>query len=413
MRLTDLHVNKLSPKSVFYDVPDGDGLYIRVMPTGTKTWVFRYMFDKRQRLMTLGRYPSISLAEARERHALARQDLEGKNPVDPGLKQKEARKARSDAKTIKGMLDEFWKIELSKKKSGPETKRLLEKDVLPRWGSRKVEDIRRRDIVLLIDTVRERAPIGANRVLGALTRFFNFAAERGIIDHSPCVGIKKPKETGRSRVLTDDEIKTLWAALELENKTIDMYRLSKLAMKMILLTGQRPGEVCGMTWDELDNGSWNIPAERMKGKEPQRVPLTSMALEIIEQARPLSCNSRYVFRSSYVEDSPIKPHSLARALDRHRLEMGFKENAERFTPHDLRRTVRTRLAALGISDVVAERVLGHKLQGILAVYNRYDYDQEKRQALGLWEQRLLEILGASEKTPNIIPFEVRHASKKA
>ena len=272
MRLTDLHVNKLSPKSVFYDVPDGDGLYIRVMPTGTKTWIFRYMFDKRQRLMTLGRYPSISLAEARERHALARQDLEGKNPVDPGLKQKEARKARSDAKTIKGMLDEFWKIELSKKKSGPETKRLLEKDVLPRWGSRKVEDIRRRDIVLLIDTVRERAPIGANRVLGALTRFFNFAAERGIIDHSPCVGIKKPKETGRSRVLTDDEIKTLWAALELENKTIDMYRLSKLAMKMILLTGQRPGEVCGMTWDELDNGSWNIPAERMKGKEPQRVP---------------------------------------------------------------------------------------------------------------------------------------------
>ena len=156
---------------------------------------------KRQ-LMTLGRYPSISLAEARERHALARQDLEGKNPVDPGLKQKEARKARSDAKTIKGMLDEFWKIELSKKKSGAETKRLLEKDVLPRWGSRKVEDIRRRDIVLLIDTVRERAPIGANRVLGALTHFFNFEAERGIIDHSPCVGIKKPKETRRSRVLT-------------------------------------------------------------------------------------------------------------------------------------------------------------------------------------------------------------------
>jgi integrase len=184
-----------------------------------------------------------------------------------------------------------------------------------------------------------------------------------------------------------------------------MYRLSKLAMRMILCTGQRPGEVAGMSWDELKDGFWNIPAARMKGKEPQRVPLTPMVLDIIEQARPLSCDSRYVFRSSYVEDSPIKPHSLARALDRHRLEMGFTEDVPRFTPHDLRRTVRTRLAALGVSDVVAERVLGHKLQGILAVYNRYDYDQEKRQALELWERELQRIVGTDAPEPsNVLPF---------
>ncbi len=405
MRLTDLSIKKCTPKAVFYDLPDGDGLYLRVMPGGTKTWIFRYMFDKKPRLMTLGKYPSISLAEARERHSLARQDLEGKTPIDPGRKQKELRKARDEAHTVKGLIDEFHKIELSKKKSGSETLRLLKKDVVPRWGTRKVEDIRRRDIVLLIDAVRERAPIGANRVLGALTRYFNFAAERGIIDHSPCVGIKKPKEEGRKRVLNNDEIKTLWNALDLENKTIDMYRLSKLAMRAILCTGQRPGEVAGMAWDELKDGFWNIPAERMKGKEPQRVPLTKMVLDIIEQARPLSCDSKYVFRSSYVEDSPIKPHSLARALDRHWKEMGFTDETPRFTPHDLRRTVRTRLAALGITDVVAERVLGHKLQGILAVYNRYDYDNEKRQALEKWERELRRILRAGTGTPGeVIPM---------
>ncbi len=406
MRLTDLKVKKLTPQKSFFDVPDGDGLYIRVRPRGTKTWIFRYMFDKRPRLMTLGKYPSITLAEARERHSLARQKLEGKTPIDPGREQKDIKKARSDAKTISGMIDEFWRIELSKKKSGAESLRLLKKDVVPRWGSRKVEDIKRRDIVLLIDAVRERAPIGANRVLGALTRFFNFAAERGILDHSPCVGIRKPKETGKSRVLNNDEIKTLWNALDLENKAIDMYRLSKLAMRLILCTGQRPGEVAGMSWDELKDGFWNIPAERMKGKEPQCVPLTPMVLDIIEQARPYSTDSRFVFRSSYVEDSPIKPHSLARALDRHRLEMGFTEETPRFTPHDLRRTVRTRLASLGVSDVVAERVLGHKLQGILAVYNRYDYDNEKREALEQWERELRRIVGIDAPKPGkVVQFK--------
>ncbi len=404
MNLTDLSLKKLKPRSTRFEISDKRGLSVRITPNGTRTWIFRYMIDGNPRRMTLGTYPAMSLAEAREAHGQAMVMVE--KGIDPGKEKILEKAARKAAPTIADLINEFWDMELKKKKSGPETLRLLNKDVLPKWGKDKVADIKRRDIVLLIDKVRERAPIGANRVLGALTRMFNFAAERGIIEDSPCTRIRKEPEKGRSRVLKDDEIKTLWNALDLENKDIDMYRLSKLAMRLILCTGQRPGEVAGMAWDELKDGFWNIPAERMKGKEPQRVPLTKMVLDIIEQARPLSCDSKYVFRSSYVEDSPIKPHSLARALDRHWKEMGFTDETPRFTPHDLRRTVRTRLAALGINDVVAERVLGHKLQGILAVYNRYDYDNEKRQALEKWERELRRILKDKSGTPGeVIPMK--------
>jgi integrase len=282
-------------------------------------------------------------------------------------------------------------MELKHKITGKERKRLVVKDALPVWGNRKAALITRRDAVLLVDDVRERAPITANRLQGVLVRMFNFAAERGILEHSPLAGMRKKPEQARQRVLNDEELRLLWAALDLDNMTMDIYRVSKLALKMILLTGQRPGEVCGMTWDEIDpKGFWNIPAERRKGRVAQRVPLPGMALEIIEQARIYSGESRFVFASSHKNNSHLMTHTLSKAIIRHWQEIGFKEP---FTPHDLRRTLRTRLAEIGVDDVVAERVLGHKLQGIMAVYNRHSYDTEKRQALERWAKKLRLILG--------------------
>jgi len=354
--------------------------------------------------MTLGNYPGISLANARERHGAAMMDIQ--RGVDPGAKAQEAKAKRKADPTFAGLLDEFWGSELCKKKSGHATKKLLEKDVIPPWGKRKVVDIKRRDIVLLLDKIETRAPIVRNRVHGALSRAFNFAAERGIIEDSPCTRIKKLPERGRSRVLSEDELKLFWAAADLENVKIDIYRVSKLALKMILLTGQRPGEVCGMTWAEIDEegGFWNIPAERMKNGEPNRVPLCPMALEVLEQVKTYSGDCPFVFRSSYKPGEAMSRHALSRAVSRHWLEMGIQKA---FTPHDLRRTLRTRLAELGVTDIVAERVLGHKLQGMMAVYNRHAYDVEKRQALTLWEQRLQEILGLLEPVEKIIQFSQR------
>ena len=138
----------------------------------------------------------------------------------------------------------------------------------------------------------------------------------------------------------------------------------------------------------------------MKNSDPQRVPLCPLALESIEEVKTYSSDSDYVFRSSCKPENPVSTRALAKALRRHWSEIQIEKA---FTPHDLRRTLRTRLAELGVSDIVAERVLGHKLQGIVAVYKQHSYDTEKRQALFLWEQRLKEIVGKAEPQDNVIP----------
>lgn len=406
MTLSDLQIKKLAPRTARFEISDGKGLSLRIMPTGKKTWVFRYMIEGTARRMTLGSYPSISLSEAREKHSLAMRDVE--RGIDPGHKQKEAKATRKAAPTVADLLEEFWDMELRHTTSGKERKRLVMKDALPAWGNRKAVDITRRDTVLLIDKVRERAEITANRLQGVLVRMFNFAAERGILEHSPLAGMKKKPEQARSRVLSDEEIKLLWSALDLDNIAVDIFRVSKLALKMILLTGQRPGEVCGMSWDEITDDTWNIPAGRMKGKEAHTVPLTGMSLEILKQAEIYTGQSRFVFASSHKENEPLTSHALSKAILRHWQEIGFKEQ---FTPHDLRRTLRTRLAEIGIDDVVAERVLGHKLQGIMAVYNRHGYDTEKRKALDKWDRKLRNILGIEEQETSKVIQLRRFASR--
>lgn len=415
MALTELSVKRLSSKAKRYEVQDSGGLYLRVAPSGLKTWIFRYQFYGRPRRMGLGKYPGIGLAEARKEYGAALEQLQ--KGIDPGAEAVAAKAKRKAAPTFKDLLDEFWEVELTSKPSGEERWRLVVKDAMPVWGKRKVVDITRRDAVLLLDKVRGRAPVTANRLQGVLVRMFNFASERGIIEHSPLIGMRRAPEKARSRVLTDDEIKALWFALDLENKAVDIYRVSKLALKLILLTGQRPGEVCGATWSEIDEESrfWNIPASRMKNAEPQQVPLCSMALDIIQQAKVYSDpdESPFVFQSSYKPKQALSRQAVTRAIARHWPEIknndGVPAFKEAFTPHDLRRTLRTRLAGLGINDLIAEKVLGHKLQGLMAVYNQHPYDTEKRQALMKWERHLQEIIGKVKTASNVIPFEVKHA----
>jgi integrase len=385
MALTDLQVKRLVPRESRFEVLDGKGLAIRVFPTGKRTWIFRYLFEGVGRRMTLGSYPFMSLAEAREAHGKALADVE--RGIDPGAKALDAKRARKAAPTFSDLLSELWEVELRQKKSGAETRRLLEKDVTPVWGRKRVQDITRRDIVLLLDDIRARAPVTANRVHGALGRTFNFAAERGIIVDSPCTRIRKLVERPRERVLTDDEIRAFWHGLD----AVDIYPTTRLALRLILITGQRPGEAAGMTWAEIDGDWWVIPAGRMKNGIEHRVPLTGLAHDLLEEARRYSGAKQYVFASSHKGGAAaITVRSLARSVTRHRGEMGI-ENP--FVPHDLRRTVRTRLAEIGAEDVVAEKVLGHQLQGILKVYNRHSYDIEKRAALMAWENRLRRILG--------------------
>lgn len=206
-------------------------------------------------------------------------------------------------------------------------------------------------------------------------------------------------EKPRERVLADDEIKTFWHSLD----SLDIYPATRLALRLILTTGQRPGEVAGMRWDEINGDWWTVPAERMKNAVEHKVPLLGTALDLLNEAREVLGGEEYVFPSSRNGGKkPITVRSLARSVTRHHAETEIKTP---FVPHDLRRTVRTRLAELGVDDVVAEKVLGHQLQGILRVYNQHAYAQEKRSALLAWDRRLRGILGLGvESTGKVVPM---------
>jgi len=370
---------------------ESGGLGIRVK--NEKTFVWRYFFDGRDRWFTIGNYPMVSLSKAREIVETQRALIQ--KGIDPGAKKLEEKQTYAGAPTIKNLIQEFYDRDLSKNKSGKQIRRLLEKDLLKPWGTRKTESITGRQIVLLLDKVEQRAPVTRNRLKTAISQMFNFAVMRGILDANPCPRIKDIPEKTRDRVLNGDEIVLLWRALDIENnRTFDAYPLTKLALKLILLTGQRPGEVAGMEVSELtqrpEGPWWEIPAKRMKGKNAMAhdVPLNPMALEVIEQAQFYSDDSKFVFRSPLKKDCPITVAAISRAVIRHLPEMKL----EKFTPHDLRRTCRTGLATLKVSDVVAEKILSHRLQGILGVYNRATYEPERRVALTLWENHIMGLV---------------------
>lgn len=401
--LTDLKLKRCKrPEGKRAILWDRGGLGIRIGEK-SRIWVFRYSFEGRRLMMTLGEYPVKSLEEARKEAAAAK--LKVKLGIDPGAEKKEVRQTRKAAPTVADFIEEFYDRKLKGTRSGKERKRLLTYDVLPHLGKKKMADIKRRDITALLDDIEDRAPVVRNRVYSVLHLMFKTAIKRGVVDTSPCTDFDKAEETHRERVLSDEEIKLVWAALDLTNKKFGIYAITKLALKMVLVTGQRPGEVCGMAEDELDFKAkiWTIPASRMKGKTAHRVPLTNMALEIIEQARSYSGDSPFVFKAPHT-DKPITSNALPKAMLRHwEEEIGLPEAA---TPHDMRRTVRTRFAELGVEDIIAERVLAHKLQGIAKVYNHYAYDKEKREALTQWEKKLRLIVGLDKpEVAKVIPIK--------
>ncbi len=411
MALSDLAISNLSPKPERYEVHDGGGLYIRIMPKPkgekkrkgicVKSWVLRYMVAGKARRMTLGQYPGVSAADARQKALDAKKELQ--RGIDPIEQRKQQEAAKIQAPDLATFFDEYWRVELQASPSGKERRRLFDKDILPRLGGKKIAKITLRDVVLVLTDVRERAPAVANRLQGVLVRLFNFAAEHGVIDFSPLTGLKKKAEPPRKRVLTGEEIKLFWEVTDTTNGSFGAHPFAGIILRLILLTGQRPGEVMGMKWEEIHGDTWNIPGARRKGNFDQSITLGRLALETIEPCRLISGDSPFVFQSPIgTEERPFEIRSLSRSVARNLKKCGFNE---RWTPHDLRRTCRTGLADLGISDMVAEQVLGHKMPGIMGVYNQHSYANEKRAALKRWEWRIRRIVGITKpKAGKVIPI---------
>lgn len=404
-RLTDRTIEALKPRPARYEVWDEGrkGFGVRVSPRGVKSFVWVYHFAGKPRRLTFGTYPRLSLADAGVKLAEAK-NLLGKG-IDPGSRLVAERDAERHAETVDDLvasyLDRYARV---RKRSAAEDERILRKDVLSRWSKRKAKDITRRDIVRLLNEIVDRgAPIQANRTLTILRRMFRFAVGQAIIEVSPCDNVETPSaENQRDRVLTEQEIRLLWRTLDTASMEPNVRRI----LRLMLLTGQRKGEVLGLHQDEIDHdkGLWVLPAHRAKNGREHLIPLSALARLILAEAPPNK--GGYVFPSK-LTGQPYRGQSIDHAtrylFDPRPVSTAKKQSPqkkqapplaglmERFTPHDLRRTVATRMRELGISRGDVKMVLNHVETDVTARYDRYDGLTEKRRALDLWGKRLHEI----------------------
>jgi integrase len=388
-KIATLKVADGTRKDFFDETLTGFGLRVSALGRGRKTWFLGYRINGRGRKFTIGTYPSLSLADARDRaKALLGDIAKGIDPME--IKHNDRK-----AETFQELADDY--IEKHAKRetvSWHETRRKLYKDVIPRIGARKAKEIKKSDVLDIVDQVMNRgSKVEANHILKTIKRVYNWSIERGLIETNPCWGIKKPhKELPKDRVLTATEIKKVWEACEAE-----MYdewsgtKKDKIKVKTIiqlyLTTAQRGKEIKTAEWSEvdLDNHLWTIPKEKMKNRQPHLVPLNAMSLKLFRELKMMTGQDRHCFPSPYVADANI--NNFQKAVERVRERSGVN-----FSAHDLRRTVASHLTGMGTPRLVVDKLLSHVCGGIGAVYDRHDYFHEKVKALAVWNDRLGEIV---------------------
>ncbi len=322
------------------------------------------------------------LADARK---AARQILEdAAKGVDPGGRQRaEKRKALKATRTTFGSVAERYMLEEGRhKKDAKERQRKLDKEILPSLGDIPVAEIERHDVKELLLRKFETFPVEARRLHALVRRILFYAQDEGLVDANVAARIKLGEETPRDRYLNRDEIRTFWNGLD----TAAMSEPVKRILKLLLVTGQRRGEVTNMTWPELhlDEGYWEIPAARTKAGRPHRVPLSPLALELIGEQG----DGEYVFAKA--NGKPPIVNSVSQAMLQELPVLGLDDRAA--TPHDLRRTAATGWGDLGIQPYVVSRLLNHALAGVTdRVYLLSAFAEQKRIAMQAWSDRLIEI----------------------
>jgi integrase len=399
------------------EIPDGGltGLYLIVQPSGVKSWAIRY---GKMPKITIGSYPATTLAMAREEaQPLLRAIAEGRNPAA----EKKAAKAveASGVNLVENVLDNFVKRHVKKKNrdsTAGDVEGYIRREIKPLWKGKQIQSIKRRDIVELLDALVDRGvPTRANRVHALLRKFFNWTLERGILEANPFGSIKAPSpENSRDRVLSDSEIRLMWLAAD------EIGWPFGPMVKMLLLTAARREEVAAAPWAEFSvdgkEPTWLIPRERAKNRKEQSVPLSPAAVAILAALPRIVGKAGLVFTTT--GETSISGFSRGKArLDRAMLAIARKEAEERgddpdavsiptWVVHDLRRTAASTMARLGVPPHVVEAILGHKsdvIKGVAAIYNRHDYDAEKRAALIRWAAHV-EALIAEKPGAAIIPL---------
>jgi integrase len=364
--LTALTVEKLRPRSDRYEIPDAGqrGLYVVVFPTGVKSFICRYRFGHRKRKLTFGH---LSLAAARKAAADALYEVhEGR---DPALAKKIAKQkaANAAADTVEAICQEYLQREGGKLRSIDQRQVLLERLVYPVLGDCPIDAITRSQLTRLFDKIEDNSGARtADLALAYLRKVFNWHALRTDTFKSPIIsgmGRYNGKEHERDRVLDDGELRAIWKATEQD-------KLFSPFVRFLLLTGCRRSEAAGLRWDEIHGDVWDLPAARNKTKVDLQRPLSGAALAIIE-SQPRIDDGPLVFSSN--GHSILSFSLLKREIDK-------ASGVTRWRLHDLRRTARTLLSRAGVNPDIAERCLGHTINGVRGVYDRHRYLLEMRSA---------------------------------
>jgi integrase len=382
---TDKYIQSLQPKDKPYRVVEARGFCVRVLSSGTKSFGYRFTLGGKKQELSLGVYPEVSLKTAREKYTTAY--TKHQNGIDP--RYVEPAPTPPENNTFKHFSD-LYLIWSKKHHSSAWNKIIdlaLKNDVLPFWKDKDITTIGRRDAIALLETVAKRSAGMVGNVHKAAQGVFDYALEREHLEYNPMLRLSKPvpdlKRPSRDRVLTDDEIKHVWKSLD-DTPT-------NRALKLILVTAQRPGEVAGLHTQEMQSGVskpicktcrgcnniWTIPKERAeKGKGDHLVYLTATAVELTRG----------------IEEDGLVFNVQRSTLSQHVSRRKKFFDLPRWTPHDLRRTARTRLAELRVPNEHAEAVINHAKPGMVGVYNKYEYWEEKKEALIKWETELLRIV---------------------
>jgi integrase len=415
--LTALAVERAHRSGERLLLSDGDGLYLRKQTRDGASWTLRYQFARREHWLTLGHYPDMSLAQARIEARQARVLLDKQQ--DPLCVRRAAEAERRQRGSFRELCEEWYQSEIAGRGlRHPEVpRRHLDKYLLPKLARTAAVDVTPADIARVIDEVKGPAPTAANDLLRFTRRIFSFGVRRRMVPTNPAADFSPRLDGGgterpRSRALSLDELVQLF---EKVRETPSFGADNSLALKLLLALCVRKGELLGARWVEFDldgntplGAVWHVPASRTKTGAALDIPLVSAAVEWLREVKALNAGSEYLFPKRRRARRERVPHvgldTLNAAMQR------VKHGLRPFTLHDLRRTARTQLAALGVRREVAERCLGHAIRGVEGTYDRHDYFKERRAALEQWTAMLTDTDRGVRKVTAITERSQRRAS---
>ena len=391
MALTDTALKALKPQEKSYTVADERGLYVEVFPTGGIVWRFRYRVAGKREKLTLGKYPALTLKNARiKRDEAAQAAAMDKSPA----RQKQlAKQAAADATTVAEFGERFFREIVTKDRQDITIpRRYFDKAIVPAIGAKPVRDVTTEDVRAIIWKKKDEGfDAAAGNIRGVLKRLFDYAMTAGLVSVNPVLALPMRhvhKAKSRDRALSPDEIRRFLVAAFESN----IRRQFKIGLHLILLTMVRKSELLLARWEhvDLEQAEWHIPAEHSKTGKPHIIYLSRQAVALFNELKALAGGSELVMPGRGSLTKPFAHNAINNAL-----KVALTgQNIPAFTIHDLRRTASTLLHENGWPSDVVEKALNHTIGGVRGVYNRAEYEPQRREMLQFWADYIDQLLSS-------------------